>query len=388
MAGVTRSSSVASTIVPVRLPPPTSTAPRRTASAIRASIRSAAARSTIEPSTTWPRGSPAGRLAALAASPATKASATASSTTNRSVDMQIWPWFRNAPKAAAATAWSRSASSSTTKGALPPSSSSTGLRCAAARPATILPTLVEPVKLTRRTAGWAISAATTAAPSAGALEITFTTPGGKPASLRTCPTRWWVAGQVSEARSTTVLPQASAAATARVARITGAFQGARPSTTPAGWRIAMDRVPGLSDGMISPVICVVSAAASLSMPAARCTLKPAQGAVAPVSSSISRAKSAARPSMRSAAFASRARRVPGPVSDQAAKARAADPTTSSTSAGVAAAARVATWPVTGSRRSKVAPCRAAADAPSTMKPMFSTGRLRLLGAGGPPRAVP
>ena len=45
-------------------------------------------------------------------------------------------------------------------------------------------------------------------------------------------------------------------------------------------------MPGLSEGITSPVICVVSAAASRSMPAARCTLKPAQGAVAPISSII------------------------------------------------------------------------------------------------------
>src|SRR5215831_5756243 len=48
----------------------------------------------------------------------------------------------NAPNAAASTAWSRSASSSTISGALPPSSSSTGFSCSAASFAMILPTLV------------------------------------------------------------------------------------------------------------------------------------------------------------------------------------------------------------------------------------------------------
>ena len=51
--------------------------------------------------------------------------------------------------------------------------------------------------------------------------------------------------RVSEAFSTTVLPQASGMATARMPRITGAFHGAMPRTTPAGWRIAMASVPGL-----------------------------------------------------------------------------------------------------------------------------------------------
>ena len=77
---------------------------------------------------------------ALAASLATKASAIFSSTMMRSVDMQIWPWFMKAPKAAAFTAASMSASSSTISGALPPSSSSTGFRCLPASSAMMLPT--------------------------------------------------------------------------------------------------------------------------------------------------------------------------------------------------------------------------------------------------------
>ena len=49
------------------------------------------------------------------------------------------------------------------------------------------PTRVEPVKLTRRTAGWAISASTIAGASSGALVTTLTTPGGRPASRRHSP---------------------------------------------------------------------------------------------------------------------------------------------------------------------------------------------------------
>jgi hypothetical protein len=168
----------------------------------------------------------------------------------------------------------------------------------------------------------------------------------------------------------TVLPQASAAAIARTPRMTGAFHGAIPSTTPTGWRIAIDRMPGLSDGITSPDICVVSAAASRKMPAARWTLKPAQGAVTPVSSSISLTKSAVRLSIRSAAFRSSVRRAVGPVSDQVSKAFAAAATTFSTSAKVAAAARVASLPVIGSLRSKVAPPSAFSATPSTMNAMF------------------
>ena len=98
----------------------------------------------------------------------------------------------------------------------------------------ILPTLVEPVKLIRFTAGCAIGASTIFGASSGALLRTLTTPFGKPASFNTCPIKWWVPGQSSEERKITVLPHASAAAIARVPRMTGAFQGAIPSTTPTG----------------------------------------------------------------------------------------------------------------------------------------------------------
>ena len=100
----------------------------------------------------------------------------------------------------------------------------------------ILPTREEPVKLTRRTAGWAISASTTSPASLGALVTTFTTPGGKPASRNSSPISRCVPGHISEAFSTTVLPQASGMAMARTPRITGAFHGAMPATTPTGWR--------------------------------------------------------------------------------------------------------------------------------------------------------
>ena len=45
----------------------------------------------------------------------------------------------------------------------------------------------------------------------------------------------------------------------------------------------MARLPGTLEGITSPEICVVMAAASRSMPAASMQLKPAHMAVAPVS---------------------------------------------------------------------------------------------------------
>ena len=99
------------------------------------------------------------------------------------------------------------------------------------------PTLVEPVKLTRRTARMRDQRApTSAGASAGALVTTLTHARRQARLLEHFDDQAVRAGQVSEALSTTVLPQASGIATARTPRITGAFQGAMPTTTPAGWR--------------------------------------------------------------------------------------------------------------------------------------------------------
>ena len=59
-------------------------------------------------------------------------------------------------------------------------------------------------------------------------------------------------GQSSDALSTTVFAYASGVATARVERMTGAFHGAIPTTTPAGARTPIASLPGTSEGMTSP----------------------------------------------------------------------------------------------------------------------------------------
>lgn len=59
--------------------------------------------------------------------------------------MQAWPAFRNLAFIRAATAAGASASSNTRKGALPPSSSDNRFNVAAEAPASLRPTLVEPL---------------------------------------------------------------------------------------------------------------------------------------------------------------------------------------------------------------------------------------------------
>ena len=160
-----------------------------------------------------------------------------------------------------------------------------------------------------------------------------------------------------------MLPQASGTAIARTPRITGAFHGAMPSTTPAACRTPIARLPGTSDGITSPLIWVVSDAASRSVPAARCTLKPAHSAEPPVSAAMAAANASPLASSACAAFIRSARRSPGPVADHAGKALAAASTAVTTSATVAAGARVATLPSSGLRRSNVALSRACVCSP-------------------------
>ncbi len=177
---------------------------------------------------------------------------------------------------------------------------------------------------------------------------------------------WWVRGQFSLPFKMTVLPHASGTQMARTARMMGAFHGAMPSTTPAGWRMPMARDPGTSDGITSPDTCVVSAAASRIMPAASITLKPPHMPVAPVSADTASMNAGVLASSASAALSNSARRRLGPVSLQVLKASAAASTAITASAGEAAGARVATLPSSGLRRSKVAPFSAV-----TLRPLMS-----------------
>ena len=162
--------------------------------------------------------------------------------------MQIWPWWKNEPKAAALTAASRSASSSTMTAELPPSSRWARLRCRAASSPTLRPAAVEPVKEMTRTRGSAISAWPVSAPPGS----TCSRPSGRPASSNTrarlTPPHTAVRGS---GLRITALPSASAGATERIERISGALNGAMTPTTPTGTRRARLR-RFCSLGMISP----------------------------------------------------------------------------------------------------------------------------------------
>ena len=98
----------------------------------------------------------------------------------------------------------------------------------AARPIS-LPTSVEPVKAILSTPGCATSAAPAVSPRP---VTTLTTPGGKPASSTSSPSRNAVSGVSSAGLSTTVQPAASAGAIFQIAISSGKFQGMMAPTTP------------------------------------------------------------------------------------------------------------------------------------------------------------
>ncbi len=132
--------------------------------------------------------------------------------------VQSWPVLMSAPATAPCTAASRSASSKTTKGALPPSSRCSRLTPAVASAATRLPTAVDPVNETIATSGWA----TRCSPASFPVPVTtLTTPSGIPARVAASAKRREVSGVSSAGLRTIVLPAATAGRTFQAAICNG-----------------------------------------------------------------------------------------------------------------------------------------------------------------------
>ena len=147
---------------------------------------------------------------------------------------------------APSTAASRSASSKTMKGALPPSSKDRRLSCLAARSMIHLPTSVEPVKpILRMRASARIASATT---DERLLVTTLKTPAGSPASWQISARASAVSGVAEAGLSTTGQPAASAGAILRVTMVEGKFQGVMAATGPTGWWKTQSRLPGIGEG--------------------------------------------------------------------------------------------------------------------------------------------
>ncbi|MCY1532566.1 hypothetical protein D9M68_678490 [compost metagenome] len=134
---------------------------------------------------------------------ATKRSWMPSVTMRRDDAVQRWPVEKKAELTAASTATDRSASSSTTKGFLPPISSWYLRLCSTEASATRLPVPVEPVKVMACTSGLSSIAWPTTEP----LPITrFRTPFGRPARWRMSTMAQELPGTSSAGLKTMVLP--------------------------------------------------------------------------------------------------------------------------------------------------------------------------------------
>src|ERR1700744_3448877 len=167
----------------------------------------------------------------------------------RLAQTQVGPMLRYFETIAPSTAASISASSNTTNGALPPSSSPSFFTPTDACRYRIFPTSVDPVKPTKRTAGCSHSTL----PIGGASPVMIlNTPFGTPAFSAKATSANALSGVSLAGFSTPVQPAASAGDTLRAIIEFGKFQGVIAPQTPIGCLIANRRASPLWVGMVSP----------------------------------------------------------------------------------------------------------------------------------------
>ena len=233
-----------------RLPPASTRAPFSTASAMCSSTLATAFMSISGP---WvlpsARPLPTFRRATAAASLAAKASYTPSCTSRRLAHTQVCPVLRYLEASAPSTAASRSASSKTMKGALPPSSSESFLMLGAHCDISLTPISVEPVKVSLRTIGLAVSSPPI---SAAPPVSTLNTPLGIPARSASTASASAEYGVCVAGLSTIVHPAASAGPALRVIIAAGKFHGVIAAHTPIGSLVTTMRLSGWWPGITSP----------------------------------------------------------------------------------------------------------------------------------------
>ena len=143
--------------------------------------------------------------------------------------MQIWPAFANAPQTAPRAARSRSASSHTIIGSLPPSSSVHGISARPHASAILRPVRTEPVNEILSQ-----PASTSAAPVAPSPVTIWNTPSGRPASAKSFASASPTNGVISLGFNTTAFPAMSACTVGFRLSTNGKFQGVMIPTTPIG----------------------------------------------------------------------------------------------------------------------------------------------------------
>ena len=140
------------------------------------------------------------------------------------------PWLNQLASTTPSTTLSRSASSNTTNGDFPPSSSEIFFPVPAVAARMMRPTSVEPVKAILSTSG----CSTIAAPVRPSPVTMFTTPGGSSISRQSSAKRSAVSEVNSAGLRTTVFPVARAGAIFHASMRSGKFQGMIWPATPSG----------------------------------------------------------------------------------------------------------------------------------------------------------
>src|SRR3954453_7140639 len=300
-------------------------------------------------------------------------SATSACTKKRLAAVQASPPLRILATIAPSRAASRSASSKTRNGALPPSSIEQLTTWSAASFSRIRQTSVDPVKDSLRTRA-SCSIAETTAPERRA-GTTLTTPAGTPASSRILPISRAVSGGSDAGLSTTGQPAARAGPILRGAIAAGKFHGVTSTAIPTGWRTT--RIRFAPDGAVvsSPEARTASSAYHRKNSAAYATSPRASGSALPFSSDIRWAISSARAVISSKARRSTSARSRGAVAAQSAAAASAASTALIASSTVPFATVVSTPPVAGSTTSNRPPSEAGTACPPTNR---STGRSLIL----------
>ena len=172
-------------------------------------------------STALSSGDPTRSFSMRARSFATTCSTHPSCTNSREPAQHTWPWLNQIASTTPSTTLSRSASSNTRKGLLPPSSRVSFLPLPAVARRMARPTSVEPVNAILSTSGWD----TSSLPVSPSPVTTLSTPAGNPASLAISAKSSAVSGVNSAGFKTTVFPAASAGATFHATIRSGKFQG-------------------------------------------------------------------------------------------------------------------------------------------------------------------
>src|SRR5262245_6766294 len=280
----------------------------------------------------------------------------------------------------ASSARSRSASSNTITGFLPPSSKCTRFRVGAPCVMMAEPVALSPTKPMALIAGCSVSALPASSPKPCTV---LSTPSGTPASFTSLASISAVTGDHSAGLCTTVQPAARAGAIFQVESMNGVFQGVITPTGPIGTRVEIFQCSSL--GVLRPSLASAHLSAKKrKFSAARIAALAMKRCAWPVSMHSSTAISSARSSIASATRCRSLRRIEADKSRQDLNASEAAVAARSISSALPRAIEASTDPSTGDLVSNVSPEIEATILPSIMWPMpsarscFNNGATRSL----------